>query len=41
MLGSFFDPEDGGSMFFPNVDGLTQEYTVLHSHHGENIISTA
>jgi hypothetical protein len=40
MLGSFFDPEDGGIMFFLNVDGHTSEYTMLHSYHSENIIST-
>jgi hypothetical protein len=27
FLGSLFDPEDGGSMFLPNVGKLLRDYT--------------
>jgi hypothetical protein len=40
MLGSFLDPEGGGSIFFLKVDGLTPEYMVLRRHYCENIMST-
>jgi hypothetical protein len=30
LLGLFFDPEDGGNMFFQNVGRLSPDYTALY-----------
>jgi hypothetical protein len=30
VLGSFFDPEDGGNMFLRNIDWLSTDYTALY-----------
>jgi hypothetical protein len=30
LLGLFFDPEDGGDMFFLNVSWLSTDYTALY-----------
>jgi hypothetical protein len=30
LLGFFFDPEDGGDMFFRNVRSLSTVYTALY-----------
>jgi hypothetical protein len=30
LLGSFFDPDDGGDMFLQNVDLLSTDYTALY-----------
>jgi hypothetical protein len=29
FVGLFFNPEDGGDMFLPNVNGLSTDSTVL------------
>jgi hypothetical protein len=30
LLGLFFDPEDGGDIFFRNIGSLSTDYTMLY-----------